>query len=262
MNDGPILESLDPEVLERIGSRREVLRSGGRWGLGLALASVPLALATMAKSAFANHLPQQVIDVLNYALTLEYLESEFYNQGLAAPGLIPADTRDVFDQIRIHENAHVALLKAVLLEDAVAKPTFDFTAGGKFADVFTNYATFATLSQAFEDTGVRAYKGQAPKLIPYDLVLTTALQIHAVEAMHASVVRRLAASPAEKGWITLDNTSVPALQPVYQGEAQTTQLGVDVPAVAKVSAAAASEAFDEPLTMEQVLAIAGPFIKK
>ncbi len=268
MNEKPILETVDPEIAERIVSRRDALRDAGKWGAGLAAAaSVPVALGVLAKSAFAQGgLPQEVVDVLNFALTLEYLEAEFYNLGLATPGLIQHP--EVFDQISDHEDSHVALLRSVLGDQAVAKPTFDFTAGGTFPDVFTNYATYVTLAQGFEDTGVRAYKGQAPKLIPVDPILTVALQIHAVEALHASKVRRLSVSPAEKGWITLNNTNVAALQPVYAGEQQTTQLTVNVPDVLPTfdkfpitdKAAAVSEAFDEPLTMQEVLAIAGPFI--
>lgn len=260
MSDKPILETIDPEIAGRIVSRRDAVRGAGKWGMGLALASVPVALGLAAKSAFGNHLPQEVINVLNFALTLEFLEAEFYTRGLAQPNLIR--DREVFDQIAKHEVQHVALLKAVLGDDAVAKPRFDFTAGGKFPDVFTNYRTFVTLAQGFEDTGVRAYKGQAPKLINVDAILTVALQIHAVEALHASKVRRLSTSPAEKGWITLAETDVPALQPVYQGEDQVVQLDVNVVNVtpAFVDARAASEAFDEPLTMEQVLAIARQFI--
>ena len=56
----------------------------------------------------------------------------------------------------------MAALRLALDVDAVAKPQFDFTAGGRFGDVFSNFNTFLALSQAFEDTGVRAYKGQAP----------------------------------------------------------------------------------------------------
>src|ERR1700755_447024 len=69
-------------------------------------------------------------------------------------------------------------------------PPVDFTAGGKYADVFSNFKTFATLSATFEDLGVAAYKGQAGNLIGTP-VLTTALQIHSVEARHASAVRPL-----------------------------------------------------------------------
>ncbi len=84
----------------------------------------------------------------------------------------------------------MALLKHALGAAAVKAPKVDFTAGGKYADVFSNFATFATLSATFEDLGVAAYKGQAGNLIGTP-VLTTALQIHSVEARHASAVRPL-----------------------------------------------------------------------
>lgn len=258
------LESIeDPEIVERMVSRRDALRKGGALGTAVALGSVPVALAVFAKSAFAQGgLPQGIIDVLNFALTLEYLENEFYQTGLASGGLIPAEDQTIFSTISTHEAAHVALLQSVLGTSAVTKPNFDFTAGGSFPDAFTNYATFTTLSQAFEDTGVRAYKGQAGNLISNDDILTTALRIHSVEARHASEVRRLRGL---KGWITgTEAGGAPAA--VYAGttpESNTTQLGVDTAAISTqngYSVSAATEAFDEPLTRDEVLAIAGPFI--
>lgn len=255
-----VLGQLDPDVLERVASRRDALRSLGRMGAGAALATVPLALAVSARSAFGQGLSQQVIAVLNFALTLEYLEAEFYTRGVAQAGLIPASDQPIFVKVRDHEQAHVALLTSVLGSNAVAKPQFDFTAGGMF-NPFGNYDQFKLLSQAFEDTGVRAYKGQAPRLIDNDQVLTTALRIHSVEARHASVIRRLRGL---QGWIpfTQPDGIIPAVQPVYQGEAETMQLGVNVLQVASsgVSEEDVTEAFDEPLTMEQVLAIVDPFI--
>ncbi|MEX2526662.1 MAG: ferritin-like domain-containing protein [Gemmatimonadota bacterium] len=129
-----ILDLLQPEVVDRLQSRREALSRAGVWSAGMALASIPLGLGVLAKSAFAQDgLPQQVRDILNFALTLEYLEAEFYTLGLGANGLIPAEHVPIFDQIRIHEDAHVALLLSVLGSAAVEKPTFDFTAGGQFA---------------------------------------------------------------------------------------------------------------------------------
>jgi hypothetical protein len=282
MKPQTILETLDPELTERIVSRRDALRSAGKWGRELALASVPLALAATAKDAFgqAAALPQQIVDVLNFALTLEELEAEFYNIGLtgsptpppplSGPNqftrLIPANLRPVFLQIDKHENAHVRLLRGALGPRAIPKPTFDFTGGGRFPDVFSNFQTFAILAQGFEDTGVRAYKGQAPNLMSNEFILTTALEIHSVEARHAAEVRRVR---GQRAFITLNQTDVPALQPVYQGEEQTTQrgLGVEVnvanvlPDFVQNKAEVASRAFDEPLTREQVLAIVAPFIR-
>ncbi|HEV2108940.1 MAG TPA: ferritin-like domain-containing protein [Thermomicrobiales bacterium] len=256
-----ILDALEnPEVLEKVVSRRDAFGSMGAWGAGLALASVPVALAAMTKRAFAQTaLPDQVINVLNFALVLEYLEAEFYNRGLAAEGLIPPDLRDVFETISRHENAHVAFLMAVLGAQAARRPAFDFTAGGMFPDVFTNFGTFVTLAQGFEDTGVRAYKGQAPKLLGSPVILTAALRIHSVEARHASMVRRLAASPAEEGWIPFDNTDVAALRPVYEGEANVVHAGINAAEVTDEPLEAVTEAFDEPLGLREVLAIAGMF---
>ena len=152
---------------------------------------------------------------------------------------------------------------------AVPKPTFDFTAGngsyaGPYADVFSNFATFAAVAQAFEDTGVRAYKGQAPALKPYKAFLTAALTIHSVEGRHASEVRRLRGdfsglSP-HKGWITRNITDIAGTAAVYAGEQNTVQGGVDVTSITSVGVDEITEAFDEPLTMAQVLAIVDPFI--
>ena len=75
----------------------------------------------------------------------------------------------------------------------------DFTAGGKYADVFSNFKTFLALSQTFEDLGVAAYKGQAGNLMGYGAILTAALQIHSVEARHAAEVRRIGGKKAWTG---------------------------------------------------------------
>lgn len=272
MSNESILGGLDPEVLDVMATRRDALRGAGRWGMGLAMASVPLALASMAKSAFGQTTPQAVVDVLNFALTLEELEAEFYVLGMNAAGLIPAADRQIFGTIRDHEVAHVQFLRNALGSAAVAKPTFDFTAGGAFTP-FSNYDQFKALAQAFEDTGVRAYKGQAPVLLQSKPILRAALTIHSVEARHASEVRRLRGNFADQepqqGWITLNlrGTDMPAAtQPVYDGEELTTQAGVNIATLpgaatgSTIGANAASEAFDEPLTRAQVLAIVDAFI--
>lgn len=251
-----VLENSDR--LMEMGSRRTAVKRGGRSVLEAALAAVPFGLAALTEDAFAQEsLPQEVVDVLNFALTLEYLEDEFYLSGLEASGLIPDAERPIFELVSEHETAHVALLQEALGDQAVEKPSFDFTAGGTF-DPFGDYPTFQVLAQGFEDTGVRAYKGQAPNLIGSDEVLTTALRIHSVEARHAARIRRLR---GKKETITLNETDVDALEAVYAGDEVTTQAGVSIPGAAGVSDEAASEAFDEFLTRDQVLEIAGQFIE-
>ena len=132
---------------------------------------------------------------------------------------------------------------------------------GPFADVFTNYNTFKAVAQAFEDTG---YKGQAPTVQPNKAYLEAALTIHSVEARHACEVRRLRGNfqdnEPNEGWITQDMTDIPGTAAVYAGEANTVHGGVDAAAVTSVSAKEVTEAFDEPLTMAEVLAIVDPFI--
>ena len=103
-------------------------------------------------------LPGQIIASLNLALIAEYLETEFYSTGLNTPGLIPNELRLVFMRILLNEVGHRETLLTVLGENAIEKPTFDFTARGQLPDVFTNFDTFIGLGQAFEDNGVRAIK--------------------------------------------------------------------------------------------------------
>lgn len=218
----------------------------------------PKRLLAAGRSA---QLPGLVVDILNFALTLEYLEAEFYTRGVGTTGLIPPAMAAPFDQIRKHEVAHVAFLQGVLGGQAVAKPTFDFTGGGgrnngPFADVFRNPATFMAVAQAFEDTGVRAYKGQAANLMGHGDVLRAALKIHSVEARHASQVRRMR---GQKGWITRDDPGgLPAAAAgTYRGEDNTFQFILGQP---DSNTQAQTEGFDETLTMKQVLAIVTPFI--
>ncbi len=255
-----ILAEVDPDVAERMLSRRGAFRDAAT-KLGV-LATAPMVVAAASTAAFGQgaKLPRKIVDVLNFALTLEYLEDEFYRTALASSGLIPSETRQTFETIGKHEAAHVELLKGALGSHAAKKPTFDFTAKGAFGDVFSNYKTFLALSQAFEDTGVRAYKGQAGNLMGSDEILTIALQIHSVEARHAAEVRLIRGQPA---WIVSNSRGdMPAAtQPIYDGEADFTQGGADIKDLGGLPVDALSGAFDEPLSKGKVLAIAKMFIK-
>ena len=241
--------------LDRLATRRDALSSGGRLAAAFALTALPLA-ATVRNAVAATSLPDDVVKVLNFALTLEYLEATFYNRGIRS-GVIPGGKDlTVFRTIQAHENAHVAFLKQTLGAQAIAKPRFDFTAGGALPNPFANYEVFKILAQAFEDTGVRAYKGQLRALKPYDAFLTAAATIHSVEARHASEVRRLR---GQEGWIRFEDPEAPApVKAVYDGEGELTQLTVNVAGFQ--GERSGTEAFDEPLTRAEVLAIAGPFI--
>jgi hypothetical protein len=258
-NENIILADIDPEIAGRVSQSGGFKTAALKLGV---LATTPLVIAAASTTAFGQgeKLPRKIVEVLNFALTLEYLEDEFYRTALASDKLIPSETRATFETIGKHEAAHVEVLKAALGEQAVKKPTFDFTAKGAFGDVFSNYKTFLALSQAFEDTGVRAYKGQAGNLKSSDEILTVALQIHSVEARHAAQVRLIRGQPA---WIISNSRGdMPeATQPIYDGEADFTQGGADIKDLGGLSADALSGAFDEPLSKGKVLAIAKMFIK-
>ena len=248
------IEKVDADVYERLDhvSRRHVFQGFLKKALA---GAAPVAFASMLNKSYAQN--NAVVEVLNFALTLEYLEAEFYNLSLARTGLIPAAARPYYEQIAKHENAHVALLRSALGSAAVSKPTFDFTAKGAIPTVFTDTQTNYLVAQAFEDTGVRAYKGQATRLIPFNDILTIALQIHSVEARHAARIRFLR---GQKGWITFDQSPAALINAVYAGDGLTTQGGVDLVALTGIGGDRVSEAFDEPLTAQQVFAIAGQFI--
>ncbi len=265
-----VIEKTDPEIYQRLDTRRDAMKQFRNIGRVLALSAIPMALGGIFKKAYGRA-PADVLGVLNYALKLEYLESEFYTTAIAKPGLFPTDaSRGAFTTIANHEAAHVALLKAAITEAGgtpVAKPTFDFS-GGIGLDPFNDYPTLLIVAQAFEDTGVRAYKGKATVLQENPDVLTVALRIHSVEARHAAHLRYMrrnlpgALQPALKPWITNADNDVPAIQPVYAGEDNDVQATITITGIATdISKEDATEAFDEFLTEEQVLAIAGMFIK-
>ena len=187
-----LIAGIDPEIKEILVSNRREFFSGSAAKLGL-MASAPVLLAMTAQNAFGQELPKDIVDVLVFALTLEHIEDAFYRSGLDAPDLIPEEYVGIFNQIGKHEAAHVAFLTTALGSAAIERPALDLTAGGTYADALTNFDTYLTLSQTFEDLGVAAYKGQAGVLAPNDDILTAALQIHSVEARHAAIVARRAA---------------------------------------------------------------------
>ncbi|MEO7310494.1 MAG: ferritin-like domain-containing protein [Chitinophagaceae bacterium] len=270
------IEKTDPEVYDKLDTRRNVMKQFRTMGSRIAIAAVPFALGSMFSKAYGQPAGSVVLDVFNYALTLEYLEAEFYTKAVATAGLIPAGAATgAISTIRDHENSHVAFLRAAISGAGgtpVTKPTFDFTAGkglgnGLFKDVFTNYVTFLAVAQTFEDTGVRAYKGRAGELVKGGALLTAALNIHSVEARHAAHIRQMRKSAGHnttiKPWITGKDSGIGAVvQASYDGEDLTTQATINIINIngTGISANAASEAFDEPLTKAQVLAIVGPFI--
>lgn len=263
-------EFTNETMLEKHSSRRDIFGAFGSLGKKAALAAVPFGLASLGTKSYGQTTGgKDPVAALQLALTLEYLEDEFYDLALQSGVITDSNVETVYKKISQHEQAHVNFLVAGLTNAGatpVSKPTFDFTAGGAF-DPFnkTNpnaYAQLLALSQAFEDTGVRAYKGQAGNLkgSPF---LTAALQIHSVEARHASEIRRIRGL---KGWITKNERGAgmpEQTQAVYDGEQNVMQGGMDVTTLGTggpYSVNAATEAYDETISGDTAVAIASLFI--
>lgn len=208
---------------QRLTTRRSVLagslKLAGGGALALALASSGVPLLPGLGEARAQATFTSDVDVLNYALTLEHLEFAFYRDGLEQFtdddfGLSPFNRpiSEFLIDIRDHERAHVETLTSVISDlggEPVAEATYNFG--------YTDAASFLTIAQALENTGVSAYDGAGQFLENADL-LTAAGTIVAVEARHAA-------------YLNLLNAALPFPAP-----------------------------FETPLTPDEVLAIAGPFI--
>jgi hypothetical protein len=121
------------------------------------------------------------VGILNFALTLEYLEADFYNVKGKAVGL-SGEARKYAREFGAEESAHVTALSAAIKQlggKPVAKPTFVFPA--------TNEKTFLALASVLENTGVGAYNGAAPSL-KSKAVLASAGSIVQIEARHAAAI--------------------------------------------------------------------------
>jgi rubrerythrin len=177
--DGAVREAQEDAGLDRAGFFKKAAVGGGALiGGGVLLSGFPAIAGAQTKSA------KNDVKILNYALTLEYLEAEFYKQAIAN-GAPSGDVLAAAKVVSGHEDEHVAFLKKALGKGAVKKPKFDFK------DTVTDPAKFLATAVALEDTGVAAYAGQVTKVFSAK-VLAAAASIHSVEARHASRFRSLA----------------------------------------------------------------------
>jgi hypothetical protein len=137
------------------------------------------------------------VEVLNFALTLEYLEAAFYTQGLKQVRGLGGDVKSLATEIRDNENEHVDALTQTI-EDLGGMPVK--APGVDFGGAFASQKAFLKLAQTFEDTGVSAYNGAAP-MIESAEVLGAAGSIVQVEARHAAAIRSLNGEPiADSGF--------------------------------------------------------------
>jgi hypothetical protein len=190
----------DPLSMSRNSFLRRALIAGGAIGLGgvliKGLPAMPGGLPGMPGAGVARAATTEDLttEILNYALTLEYLEAEFYTRA-AASGALRGEARSFARVVGGHERAHVAYLQKALGSAAVAKPTFDFKGTTDDQDLFL--ATAVVL----EDTGVAAYNGRAADLIVNKKVLAAAASVVSVEARHAAWVRDIVGKTPAPIWL-------------------------------------------------------------
>jgi rubrerythrin len=134
------------------------------------------------------------LEILNFALTLEYLEAAIYEQALRQVRGLPSSVRSLAEEIGANENVHVKALTGTIKELG-GKPVK--APGVDFGDAFSSPEAFLRLAQTFEDTGVGAYNGAAPAIRSKE-VLGAAGSIVQVEARHAAAIRGInGEQPAE-----------------------------------------------------------------
>lgn len=182
-------------------------------------------MGMLPELASARPSKKQDIAILNFAYTLELLESDFYDRSIASNALM-GDTLAFAQLVAKHEAVHVKTLKKTIKAlggKPVPTPKFDF------GDATSNESKFQMLSFTLENTGVHAYLGQAGKLKSKAL-LAAAASIVTIEARHAAAIATIIA------------------QNPFQDKNKDTGVTPD-------------GAFDTPLSKGKVLAAAGTFIK-
>jgi rubrerythrin len=122
--------------------------------------------------------------ILNYALTLEYLETSFYEK-VNASGLYSGKVASLLKTFGGQEKTHVEALKGTV-EKLGGTPAAN--PNGKFP--INNAAQVADLAYEVENLGAAAYLGQAANIQSPE-ILATALAIHTVEARHAASIATL-----------------------------------------------------------------------
>jgi len=202
------------EEFARPRTRRDFFKSLAVAGAGATAASMLLSKQASAKT--------DDVDIANFALTLEYLEAEFYAMALDA-GVLSGDALGVVENLADHEAQHVDALVGLLDSvgaTPVEKPTFTFP-----EDALSSEASILDLAATLEPVGVGAYLGAAPLISSPD-ILAAAGSIAGVEGEHVVAVNWLLgvvpyANEAFPKALTLDEVSA-AVAPFMGGKMMST----------------------------------------
>jgi hypothetical protein len=169
------------------GALAEAADRAGHMSRGTFLATALGASAAVAigadEAAAQGNAAKNDQDILNYALTLEYLQAAFYTEAERMKAL-KGDTAKAAHKLGSVERAHVKAFRDVLGRKAVKRPSFDFQG------VTEKPKAFLKTAVAFEDLAVAAYGGQAANLRASSAV-AAAVSIYSVEARHAAWMRYL-----------------------------------------------------------------------
>lgn len=228
---GPVAGEADRGLRED-GSRRRFLELAGAGGAALAMSTLVAACGgddepqqQDTRDAGDPTQPSTDLEIINYALLLEYLEEDFYKLAVDS-GELRSEYQTLALEIRGNETEHVQALESLVEQLAGVpvprpEPKFDAVIQGGEQSILDTAATL-------ENVGAAAYLGQAPR-IQNTRVLESALAIHTVEARHAAALNEIAGNGFSGG----------------------DPLSGSIP----------NGAFGRPMTREEVLQETAPFIK-
>ena len=170
--------------------RRKFFKIAGAVGVGMTYVAFGGLGAPSAAAAEVRSVAPSTggdLDILNYALTLEYLESDFYAKGLSK-GFLSGRDLELVTPIGDHEKEHVTVVTSTIKSlggTPVGKPKITYPAG-----TFASRDSFLKTASMFEELGVKAYHGQVPLIKSGDM-LGAGASIAGVESRHAAVIASL-----------------------------------------------------------------------
>lgn len=184
-----------PRAPRHAASRRRFMQLVGAAGGAAALSTLAAACGGdaegggEAETSSGTAEPKNDLEIVNYALFLEYLEEDFYKQVVASNEITEPRLARLMRSIRQNESEHASALAGVAKQlggTPVARPKTDFK-----AVIVSGKEKILDVAAVVENLGAAAYLGQAPRIESRDL-LATAGTIATVEARHAAALNEYA----------------------------------------------------------------------